>query len=166
MLRCCGLCRPDARVFATVKGKGMAEPVLVVVFLRGGADGLGLVSPASDPNFIAARPADLRVARSGDGAGHALAQTIADVDFRCHPAAAPLADLCRAGDLSLIHAAGLTRPSPSAPPRRNTTTRTGSASPFPFTAAKTQVSARQRPRLRRRSPHAHRHSDRAIGWGP
>ena len=86
----------------------MAEPVLVVVFLRGGADGLGLVSPASDPDFIAARPADLRVSRSGDGAGHTIAQAIADVDFRFHPAAKPLADLYRAGDLSLIHAAGLT----------------------------------------------------------
>ena len=86
----------------------MAEPVLVVVFLRGGADGLGLVSPASDPDFIAARPADLRVSRSGDGAGHTIAQAIADVDFRFHPAAKPLAELYRAGDLSLIHAAGLT----------------------------------------------------------
>ena len=86
----------------------MAEPILVVVFLRGGADGLGLVSPASDPDFIAARPSDLRVARSGDQAGLAVAQDIADVDFRFHPAATPLADLYRAGDLSLIHAAGLT----------------------------------------------------------
>ena len=32
------------------------DPILVVIFLRGGADGLALVSPASDPDFIAARP--------------------------------------------------------------------------------------------------------------
>lgn len=84
------------------------DPVLVVIFLRGGADGLGLVSPASDPDFIAARPEILRVLRQGDSAGRSIRQDIADVDFRFHQAAAPLADLYDAGDLSLIHAAGLT----------------------------------------------------------
>lgn len=84
------------------------DPVLVVIFLRGGADGLGLISPASDPDFIAARPELLRVLRQGDSAGRSIRQDIADVDFRFHQAAAPLADLYDAGDLSLIHAAGLT----------------------------------------------------------
>lgn len=83
------------------------DPILVVVFLRGGADGLALVSPASDPDFIAARPEALRVLRAGDAVGRAIAQDIADVDFRFHPAAAAFADLYDAGDLSLIHAAGL-----------------------------------------------------------
>jgi uncharacterized protein (DUF1501 family) len=83
------------------------DPILVVIFLRGGADGLALVSPASDPEFIAARPEGLRVLRQGDSAGRSIRQGIADVDFRFHPAAAPLADLYDAGDLSLIHAAGL-----------------------------------------------------------
>jgi uncharacterized protein (DUF1501 family) len=83
------------------------DPILVVIFLRGGADGLALVSPASDPDFIAARPEDLRVLRQGDAAGRVIRQGIADVDFRFHRAAAPLADLYDAGDLSLIHAAGL-----------------------------------------------------------
>ena len=86
----------------------MAEPTLVVVFLRGGADGLALVSPTSDPEFIAARPEDLRVLRKGDSAGHVIKQLFADVDFRFHPAAQGLSDLYNAGDLSLIHAAGLT----------------------------------------------------------
>ena len=86
----------------------MRDPTLVVVFLRGGADGLALVSPSSDPDFIAARPEDLRVLRKGDGAGHAIKQQFADVDFRFHPAAQGLSDLYNAGDLSLIHAAGLT----------------------------------------------------------
>ncbi len=84
------------------------EPILVVLFLRGGADGLGLVCPASDENLIAARPEDLRVARKGDSAGRMIRQDIADVDFRFHAAAGPLADLYDAGDLSLIHASGLT----------------------------------------------------------
>ena len=86
----------------------MGEPTLVVVFLRGGADGLALVSPTSDADFIAARPEDLRVLRKGDAAGHAIRQQVADVDFRFHPAAGGLAELYAAGDLSLIHAAGLT----------------------------------------------------------
>jgi uncharacterized protein (DUF1501 family) len=65
----------------------MGEPTLIVVFLRGGADGLALVSPTSDPEFIAARPEDLRVLRKGDGAGYVIKQQIADIDFRFHSAA-------------------------------------------------------------------------------
>jgi uncharacterized protein (DUF1501 family) len=83
------------------------DPILVVLFLRGGADGLALVSPSSDPDFIAARPEGLRVLRTGDAAGRLIRQEIADVEFRFNPAAAALADLYDAGDLSLIHAAGL-----------------------------------------------------------
>lgn len=83
------------------------DPILVVVFLRGGADGLALVAPASDPDYIDARPEALRVLRKGDGAGRAIRHEVADADFRFHPAAAPFADLFDAGDLSLIHAAGL-----------------------------------------------------------
>ena len=84
------------------------DPILVVIFLRGGADGLSLVCPASDENLRAARPEDLRVARKGDGAGRRIAQDVADTDFRFHQGLAPLADLYDAGDLSLIHASGLT----------------------------------------------------------
>jgi uncharacterized protein (DUF1501 family) len=84
------------------------EPILVVLFLRGGADGLGLVCPSSDENLIAARPEDLRVLRKGDTAGRAISQDVADIDFRFHPALAPFADLYEAGDLSMIHACGLT----------------------------------------------------------
>ena len=84
------------------------DPILVVVFLRGGADGLGLVCPSSDANLLAARPDDLRVLRKGDAAGRVIRQDVADVDFRFHPALGPLADLYDAGDLSLIHASGLT----------------------------------------------------------
>lgn len=83
------------------------DPILVVVFLRGGADGLALVGPTSDPDYIAARPESLRVLRKGDSAGRPIRQDVADVDFRFHPAAAPFAELFDAGDLSLIHAAGL-----------------------------------------------------------
>jgi len=84
------------------------DPILVVLFLRGGADGLNLVCPSTDDNLIAARPEGLRVTRKGDHAGRLIAQDVADTDFRFHKALAPLADLYDAGDLSLIHAAGLT----------------------------------------------------------
>ena len=86
----------------------MADPTLVVVFLRGGADGLALVSPTSDADLIAARPEDLRVLRKGDAAGHLIKQQFADLEFRFHRAAGALSELYTAGDLSLIHAAGLT----------------------------------------------------------
>jgi uncharacterized protein (DUF1501 family) len=85
-----------------------SEAKLVVIFLRGGCDGLALVSPTSDPDFIAARPEELRVLRAGDTAGHVIGHDLADIDFRLHARAGALADLYRAGDLSLIHACGLT----------------------------------------------------------
>ncbi len=85
------------------------DPILIVIFLRGGADGLSLICPTSDANLQAARPEALRVARKGDAAGRPISQEVADVDFRFHPALAPLADLYDAGDLSLIHASGLTQ---------------------------------------------------------
>ncbi len=86
----------------------MADPILVVIFLRGGADSLALIAPTADVDYIAARPEGLRVARAGDAAGLALPPALADADFRLHPAAAELHQLFQAGDLSLVHATGLT----------------------------------------------------------
>lgn len=86
----------------------MAEPILVVIFLRGGADSLSLIAPTADPDYIAARPEGLRVLRDGERPGLALPPALADADFRLHPAAAELHQLFQAGDLSLIHATGLT----------------------------------------------------------
>jgi uncharacterized protein (DUF1501 family) len=84
------------------------DPKLVVIFLRGGCDGLALLSPSSDPDFIAARPAELRSLREGDGAGFQIKHDLADIDFRLHAQAGALAELYNAGDLSMIHACGLT----------------------------------------------------------
>ncbi len=86
----------------------MADKVLVIIFLRGGADGLTLVSPSSDQNYIAARNQNLRVLRKGDSAGYSLKNPIADVDFRLHHRLAPLKDLYADNQLAIIHAAGLT----------------------------------------------------------
>ncbi|MBV8654250.1 MAG: DUF1501 domain-containing protein, partial [Alphaproteobacteria bacterium] len=88
---------------------GPDRGLLVIVHLRGGCDGLNLISPATDPDFIAARNSDLRVAADGQNAGHALANgPDAKIDFRLHAAANGLAELYNGGQLAFIHAAGLT----------------------------------------------------------
>jgi uncharacterized protein (DUF1501 family) len=85
----------------------MSDPILVVIFLRGGIDGLNLVSPTADVDYIAARPEPLRVLRKGDTNGLVMSDMAADVDFRFHQNARPLSELYEAGELAVIHAAGL-----------------------------------------------------------
>src|SRR5579864_7325911 len=88
---------------------GTVRPTLVVVHLRGGCDGLNLVSPANDPSFIEARASDLRVATDGTDAGFALPNgPDPKIDFRLHAQADGLAELYKSGQLAFIHAAGLT----------------------------------------------------------
>jgi uncharacterized protein (DUF1501 family) len=86
-----------------------AQPILIVLHLRGGCDGLNFVSPASDPDFIAARASELRVVADGKDAGHALGNGPAPgIDFRLHASAGGLAELYQNGNLAFIHACGLT----------------------------------------------------------
>ncbi|MBV8165144.1 MAG: DUF1501 domain-containing protein, partial [Alphaproteobacteria bacterium] len=88
---------------------GAREGCLVVVFLRGGADGLMLVGPTNDPTYTAARPPDLRVLDAGDRAGLRLANSLdPHLDFRFHHELGPLAELYDAKALAVIHAAGIT----------------------------------------------------------
>src|SRR5579864_1416457 len=88
---------------------GTVRPTLVVVHLRGGCDGLNLVSPANDPSFIEARASDLRVATDGTDAGFALPNgPDPKIDFRLHAQADGLDELYKGGQLAFIHAAGLT----------------------------------------------------------
>ena len=88
---------------------GTARPMLIVVHLRGGCDGLNLVSPATDPSFIDARASDLRVAADGPDAGFALANgPDPKIDFRLHAQAGGLAELYKAEKLAFVHAVGLT----------------------------------------------------------
>jgi uncharacterized protein (DUF1501 family) len=89
-----------------------AEPagdrILVVLHLRGGCDGLNLLSPASDSAFIEARNSDLRVLPEGSDAGHVIMHSQAPAtEFRLHAAAGALAELADAKHLAFIHAAGL-----------------------------------------------------------
>ena len=85
------------------------ERCLVVLFLRGGADGLMLVGPSAEAAYIADRPPEMRVLDSGDRKGlpldHALDPRL---DFRLHPELGPLAELYQAKQLAIIHAAGIT----------------------------------------------------------
>lgn len=83
---------------------GGNDEVLVVVFLRGGMDGLNLVMPLGGGDrgsYEAARP-NLKVPSSGTGAALSLNGV-----FGIHPAAAPLHSLYQDGKLSVVLAAGL-----------------------------------------------------------
>ena len=93
-------------VFAAEPG---AERILVVLHLRGGCDGLNLLSPAADRDFIAARSSELRVLADGPEAGRSVLHAEnPGLEFRLHPAAGALADLSDARHLAFVHAAGLT----------------------------------------------------------
>jgi uncharacterized protein (DUF1501 family) len=79
-------------------------PVLVALYLRGGADGLHLVVPAGDPAYYASRP----TIQVPPGSELPL-----DGFFGLNPALAPLAPLWANGTLAFIHAAGSPDPSRS-----------------------------------------------------
>ena len=87
-------------------GVGDTNPLLVVLFLRGGADGLSLVAPSADPDYIAARPAELRVLDEGSDAilGNPLDNRSG---FRFNPNAVSFSDLYKSNRLAVIHAIGI-----------------------------------------------------------
>ena len=45
---------------------GAGAPILVVLFLRGGMDSLGVVAPVDDRDYVADRPAEMRLLADGD----------------------------------------------------------------------------------------------------
>lgn len=98
-----------ARIGGLVYGQTAGtNEILVVLYLRGGIDGLNFAAPVNEPNYVASR-ANLRLRESGDNAGLPLANPIGNgVDFRLHPSARPLLDLYQAGALAIVHATGLT----------------------------------------------------------
>ena len=87
---------------------GSPGNILIYVFLRGGCDGLNLVAPVNDPNYIANRTADVRVTDSGDTEGLSLGNGLAGLDFRLHKKTSALKELYDSNALAIIHAAGLT----------------------------------------------------------
>lgn len=80
------------------------DPVVVVLFLRGAADGLSLVVPQEDPDYYTHRPT-LQIP-AGDAVN-------LDDFFGFHPGLAALAPLYRSGDLAIVHASGSTDPTRS-----------------------------------------------------
>lgn len=85
------------------------RPVLVTIFLRGGADGLNIVVPHGDDNYLKLRPTLGIAAPAGR---LPVAQTrrdqALDLDgfFGLHPALSPLHPLYRDGNLALVQACG------------------------------------------------------------
>jgi len=80
------------------------ENILVVLSLRGGADGLSMLVPHAESAYYAARP-NVAVAKN--------ALLAPDNTFGLHPAFAPLADLWTAGKMAAIHAVGMPVPNRS-----------------------------------------------------
>ena len=79
---------------------------LVVVFLRGGADGLNIIPPYFEDEYYRLRPM-LSLARPNDRRASASARAM-DLDgkFGMHPALAPLLPLYKEGKLAAVHAIG------------------------------------------------------------
>ncbi len=81
----------------SLTGNGDQLKTLVVVFLRGGADGLNMVAPTHDDGYYRARP---RIAIQASDA------TKLDGDFGLNPILKDLATPYRDGSLLVVHAAG------------------------------------------------------------
>ena len=73
-------------------------PILVVISLRGGMDGLSLVPPVGDANYATKRP-NIAVPA-------ATALPTGDRMFGLHPALSPLQPLWNGGRLAFVHAVG------------------------------------------------------------
>jgi len=85
-------------------GAGSGSNVLVVLSLRGGADGLSMVVPHGDPGYAEARP------RIAVPTGSLLAK---DAMFGLHPEFAPLVPMWEAGRFGAVQAVGLPAPNHS-----------------------------------------------------
>ncbi len=95
-----------AQAAEAAAGAGPDGPLFLSLFLRGGCDGLNLVAPVDDREYVAARTEATRLQEHGPQAGLPLGQGLAKLDFRLHPAASPLKELYDAGDLAIVHACG------------------------------------------------------------
>jgi uncharacterized protein (DUF1501 family) len=94
--------------FSTEPGTGDRD-VIIVVFQRGGMDGLNAVVPHGDSDYYRLRPT-IAVPRPGTGTAAAV-----DLDgfFGLHPALSALLPLYQSGALALVHATGFKQESRS-----------------------------------------------------
>lgn len=88
------------------RAQGAQDPVLVTVFLDGGADSLSILAPTEDSRYQALRP----TLKLPPGAGTAFQE---DTSLRWHPRAAALDDLHRAGKVTVLPAVGYDSPDQS-----------------------------------------------------
>ena len=79
----------------------------VIVFLRGGADGLQLVAPVSDSFYQDFRSHGLKVEDHGQYTGLPLDNGLDGIGFRMHQMAPELQELYQEGKLAILHACGL-----------------------------------------------------------
>jgi uncharacterized protein (DUF1501 family) len=93
----------DAMMQATFAGSPGGN-TLVVISLRGGIDGMGLVVPHGDPGYYKARPTTAVAASN---------LICADAMFGLHPAMAPLEPWWKSGNLAAVQATGLAVPNRS-----------------------------------------------------
>jgi uncharacterized protein (DUF1501 family) len=100
-------------VFANPRESGPTaanDDIFITVFLRGGCDGLSLVSPYDDPIYIAKR-GSIAVPNQPEAYGGALDINPQNSSFTSsiglHPKAGPLRELYEGGHLAIVHAAGL-----------------------------------------------------------
>lgn len=95
-------------IFADEAAAAANTEIMVVVFLRGGCDGLSLVTPYDDPAYVSARG---RIAVPGSGPNAALRLTPNNTTVRrgmgLHPKASALKELYDGGKLAIVHACGL-----------------------------------------------------------
>ena len=95
-----------ASVTVGPEGRKRTDNALVVVFLRGGADGLNILVPHGDDDYYRLRPT-LALARPNDKAAPKTARAL-DLNgfFGLHPALAPLLPLYQNGKFVPVHAVG------------------------------------------------------------
>ncbi|MEL6880469.1 MAG: DUF1501 domain-containing protein [Cyanobacteria bacterium J06607_10] len=77
------------------------DPRLIVIFLRGAADGLNIVVPYQESHYYEARPS-VAIARPGQENG----AIDLDGQFGLHPALQPLMPMWQSGQLAFVPAAG------------------------------------------------------------
>jgi uncharacterized protein (DUF1501 family) len=93
---------PGTSAWAFSNGKDdPASKKLIIVLLRGGMDGLNVVSPYADHRYYELRPT-IAVARPGSELG------LIDLDghFGLHPALQPLMPFWQNGSIAFVHASG------------------------------------------------------------
>jgi uncharacterized protein (DUF1501 family) len=103
-----GLMVPLGRNAWAATGDNPSGKKLVVVMLRGAVDGLNVVAPVADANYLRLRPTIGLGAPGTEGGALAL-----DGYFGLHPALAPLQPLWAERKLAFVHASGSPDPTRS-----------------------------------------------------